>query len=135
MRVNEEDVLQKHVSVGMKNKEVMSGFVVEVGPEILKFVDYDNSIVYVNPDCVAYIKIATSGSSAIRKIKSDLEKNEQVATNDQETSRPDLAAIVKRPRQQEFSMTTPKPSSWTDSSPCGSIPTFERQTKRGENDS
>jgi hypothetical protein len=131
MRVNEEDVLQKHVSIGMKNKEVMGGFVIEVGSGMLKLVDYDNSLVYVNPDCVAYIRVATSGSSAIKKIQvgQNIEKKEEDITNDVANPRPDLAAIVRKPRKQDFSMSVPNQS---DSNPCGSIPTFERQTKRGE---
>jgi len=141
MEIPKEELMQKHVTIGMRNKESMGGFIVVVEEDYIKLVDYDNAIIYVNPDAVAYIKVGTPGNPSMKKaqLKPDIKEINELPVDLApvaggaylvgENPRPDLAAIVKnRPREPEFSM----PMSQPDQNPCGSIPTFERKTKRGE---
>lgn len=122
----QEDVIQKHVNISMKNKEMINGFVIEVNEGFMKVIDYDNSLIYVNTDSISYIKMPTSGNTGIKKVHVETRQKDKVSLNN---SRPDLAAVISKSRQHEFSMPM---SEQNDNAPCGSIPSFERQTKRGE---
>lgn len=125
-----EEVLQKHVKIVLKNKEVLFGFVVVMEEDYIKVIDYDNCIIFINTSAIAYIKINNVRTENIEDVVSgDPLLDPNIKTySEQTTERPDLAVIISKQRQNEFSM----PSSNPDMAPCGPTPSFERQTKRGE---